>query len=267
MDNLQKKNFSKITLEAITLAKKAGSLLKAGFKKNCIIKKKPGIHNLVTQYDLLSEKTIVLHIKKKFPHHNILSEEMGEIDNCDKITWIIDPLDGTVNFAHQIPMFAVSIAIQNASEIVSGVIYHPLTDELFVAEKSKGAFLNGKKIKVTNTKKLKDAILATGFSYNFLKGPEKNIKKLINILNFGLPIRRIGSACLDLAYVAAGRFDGFWESGLGPWDIAAGKLLIEEAGGIITNWDGSSFVLKSKNAILATNPNIFKETLKVLHKK
>lgn len=268
MEKIQNNNFSKITLTAIQAALKGAEILKKGFKTSLEIKKKEGKHNLVTQYDILSEKIIISYIKEKFPNHSILCEESGQVQKKDEneIEWIIDPLDGTVNFAHSIPMFAVNLAARKGKEILSGVTYHPLFDELFVAEKGKGAYLNGNKIKVTETKKLDNAILATGFPYDLIKNPNKCIEHFTNILNLGIPIRRLGAASLDLAYVAAGRFDGFWETGLGPWDIAAGKLLIEEANGKVTNWDGTEVILKNKNAIVAANPYINLEILSLFKK-
>jgi len=266
MDEIQKNNFSKITLIAIQAALKASEVLIKGFRNTLEIKKKEGKHNLVTQYDLLSEKTIISFIKEKFPNHSILSEECGQIKKNNEIEWIIDPLDGTVNFAHSIPMFAISLAAKKKDDIISAVTYHPLIKELFIAEKGKGAFLNGEKLIVSQTKKLDDSILATGFPYNLIKNPNKCTEHFVNILNLGIPIRRIGCASLDLAYVAAGRFDGFWETGLGPWDLAAGKLLIEEAKGKVTHWDGSEVILKNKNAIIATNSYIHLEILKLFKK-
>jgi myo-inositol-1(or 4)-monophosphatase len=266
MDKIQKNDFSKITLAAIEIALKAAEVLKKGFKTDYEIKKKEGNHNLVTEYDYLSEKIIISYIKEKFPDHSILCEEEGQVQKKGDIEWIIDPLDGTVNYAHCIPMFAVSLAVRKGHDILSGVTYNPLYNELFVAERSKGAYLNGKRLWVTETKKLNDSILATGFPYDLKNNPDKTIECFINILRLGIPIRRLGCASIDLAYVAAGRFDGFWETGLGPWDLAAGKLLIEEAKGKVTDWRGAEVVLKNKNAIVATNSHIHLEILNLLKK-
>lgn len=258
--------FSKITITAIEAALKAGEILKSGFKSKFKIDKKEGKHNLVTEYDLLSETTIISYIKKRFSDHSILCEEEGLLDTDSEYQWIIDPLDGTVNFAHSIPMFAVNIAVKKNTEILSAVTYHPLINELFIAEKGKGAYLNNKKIRVTNNKNVDDAILATGFPYNLTDNPNKCIERFTNILKLGLPIRRIGAAAIDLAYVADGRFDVFWETGLGPWDVAAGILLIEEAGGMVTNYDGSKITeLKAKNAIIASNKHLHEDFLKYLN--
>jgi len=264
MDKIQENDFSKITLSAIQAALKAGEILKKGYDSHFEIRRKEGKHNLVTEYDLLSETTIISFIKERFPDHSILCEEEGQVQKKDEIEWIIDPLDGTVNFAHAIPMFAVSIAVRKGNDMISAVTYHPLLSELFVAERGKGAFLNGNKLKVTNTQKLDDAILATGFPYDLINNPNNCIERFMSVLKLGLPIRRIGSACLDLAYVAAGRLDVFWEVGLGPWDCAAGMLLIEEAGGKVTHFDGKSVVLGSKNAIIATNSHLHTDILTLL---
>lgn len=266
MDKFQKSDFSEITRTAIEAALIASDILKGGFQTKYKIEKKEGKHNLVTEYDLLSEKTIISFINEKFPTHSILCEEKGSCDKKSEYTWIIDPLDGTVNFAHSIPMFAVSIAVQKNDEIISAVTLNPMVNELFVAEKSKGAFLNGEKLEVTNTKILDDAFLATGFPYNLYENPNKCQDRFLNILKLGLPIRRIGVASLDLAYVAAGRFDIFWETGLGPWDCAAGILLIEEAHGKTTHYDGSKVMLQKKNTIVASNIFLHDEFLNLMNK-
>ena len=266
MDWFEDKNFSEITKSLVEVALIAGDILKSGYRSKYKISKKEGKHNLVTEYDLLSEKTIISYINKKFEDHSILCEEEGEFEKKSEYKWIIDPLDGTVNFAHDIPMFAVSLAVTKKDEIISAVTFHPLINELFVAEKSKGAFLNGEKLSVTQTKKLDDAFLTTGFPYNLHENPNQCQDRFLNILKLGLPIRRIGVASLDLAYIAAGRFDIFWETGLGSWDCAAGILLIEEAGGRVTHYDGSKVILKNKNAIVASNKHLHDEFLKFLNK-
>jgi len=250
---MQDINFSKITLAAIEIALQTGDILKKGFSTSFKISKKEGRHNLVTEYDLLSEKKIIEFINQRFYDHSILSEEKGEVQSKGEYKWIIDPLDGTVNFAHSIPFFSVSIGIKKNDDLISSVIYAPLLNELFVAEKGKGAYLNGQRIFVSNTKNIDDAILATGFPYDLINNPNQCLDYFVKIAKLGLPIRRLGCASLDLAYVASGRFDVFWETGLGPWDCAGGILLIEEANGKITNWDNSKIKLQNKNAVIATN--------------
>lgn len=245
--------FSEFTRFAIQAALDAGQLLKEGFGTAFSIATKEGRHNLVTDFDYRSEKQIISFLEKKTPGFRFLAEESGSSGLKGDGLWIIDPLDGTVNFAHNIPFFSISIALEKEGELVSGVVYHPLLEELFVAEKGKGAYLNQKPIRVSGTQLLHHAILATGFPYNLAENPHHCIEHFTDILKLGLPIRRLGSAALDLAYTACGRFDGFFEVSLSPWDCAAGILLLEEAGGKISEWDEKPFLIHSKAPILATN--------------
>lgn len=246
----------------------AGDILRAGFGTSFQIQFKSGDHNLVTEYDHKAEEAIITFLQAQVPNSRFLAEESGlsgvETASSNAITWIIDPLDGTVNFAHQIPVFAVSIGAEKEGKLVSGVIYQPMTGELFVAEAGQGAFLNGKKIAVSPTPTLKQSILATGFPYNLAENPADCIDHFIDILKAGIPIRRMGAAAIDFAYTAAGRFDGHFEIGLSPWDCAAGKLLIEEAGGSITTWDGNPFDIRTTKTILATNSHIHQEAIQLL---
>jgi len=242
----------------------SGKILKEGFRTSFKINNKPGIHNLVTEYDFKSEKNIIGLIKNNFPSHCILSEECGIKKSEDEdVCWIIDPLDGTVNFAHGIPVFGINVAVKEKDEIILGVTYQPLTDELFIGIKGLGATLNGQPIKVSATKKLKDAIVGTGFPYNLHENPNRCIERFFSIAKLGIPIRRLGAACIDFAYLASGRYDAFWETNLGPWDCAAGKVILEEAGGKITNWQGKPFLLQEKNQVIATNGLIHSEIEKV----
>ena len=192
-------------------------------------------------------------IHKEFSDHSILAEESGESLKSGSVTWIIDPLDGTVNFAHNIPVFSVSIAAAVDNEVVCGVIYQPITGELFVAEKNKGSFLNGNPLKVSTVSSLDDSFLATGFPYNLNENPLGCIEHLLTVLKKGLPVRRLGSAALDLGYLAAGRYDGYWEVSLQPWDMAAGKLIVEEAGGKITDYQGKGLNVKKPSSVVASN--------------
>ena len=247
-------NSSELTFVAIQAALNAGTLLRRGFDTEFEIKSKEGKQNLVTEYDQISEKSIITTIFQHFPTHAILAEESGDIHKGKSdIVWIIDPLDGTVNFARNIPMFSVSIAAAIKTEIVSGVVYQPITHELFIAEKGKGAYLNGNKISVSKTNQFENAVTATGFPYDVDKNPLSCIDRFAMIQSQGIPIRRLGSAAIDLSYVAAGRFDLFWEVGLNPWDMAAGKLLVEEAGGKVTHWDGSVHKVFGYDTLLASN--------------
>lgn len=249
---------------AVESANIAGGILLDGFSKVKDIHFKSGVHNIVTQFDILSEKAIIDTISESFPTHSFLAEESGlTTGDGNTVRWIIDPLDGTVNFAHGIPIFSVSIAAEYNNEIVCGVIYHPMMNELFVAEKGKGAFLNGQKINVSSTNNLKSSILVTGFPYNVHQNPEHVIQHFTGLVDKGIPIRRLGSAAIDMAYVACGRFDGFWEVGLSPWDVAAGWLIIKEAGGTVSDFSGNDYNLSS-NTILSTNSNIHQEFVQYL---
>jgi len=250
---------------AVQIAREAGKLLEAGFGSHFEIKNKEGRHNLVTEYDHKSEELIHNLIREDYPDDGILAEEGGNLtESTSGYEWVIDPLDGTVNFAHGIPMFSVSIGVRKGKEMVLGVVYHPITEELFIAEKGKGAYLNGKKLRVTNTKTLDDSIISTGFPYNLIEDPLCCIEKLTVFLRKGLPIRRIGVASLDLTYLAAGRFDGFFEASLQAWDLAAGKLMVEEAGGIVSDWNGNPLDIDSTQPILLSNGKIHEEMRAIL---
>jgi len=258
-------SYSFLTFAAIQAALSAGHLLKRGFGTSYEISSKAGQQNLVTEYDKASEKLIFKYLKKQFPDHGILSEESyPEMLEEKEVLWIIDPLDGTVNFAHTIPVFSVSIAAAIKNEVVCGVVYQPMTDELFIAEKKKGAFLNGNRLKVSINKQFDQAMMATGFPYNVDKNPLGCIDFFAHMTGMGLPIRRLGSAAIDLAYVAAGRFDGYWEVTLHPWDMAAGKLLVEEAGGKVSRYDGSLHTLFGEQSILATNGHLHSKIISEL---
>ncbi len=253
MPLIEKKTFSHLTNIAIEAALSAGETLRQGFGTHFSIASKEGKHNLVTEYDHKAEKQIISFITEKAPLSRFLAEESGGSGPKEGLLWIVDPLDGTVNFAHTIPMFSVSIALEKDGKLVCGVIYQPMLGELFVAEKGNGAFLNGKAIRVSRTEHLHQAILATGFPYNVSENPFHCVDHFTDMLQLGVPIRRIGSAAIDLAYTAAGRFDGFFEASLAPWDCAAGVLLIEEAGGKITHWNKKPFSIYSNEPILASN--------------
>lgn len=247
---------------AESLVREAGTLLK---------KKLPGKHkidfkgeiNLVTEADRMSEVFLMQKIRDSFPHHDIQTEESAGVQSGSDFRWIIDPLDGTTNYAHGYPVFCVSVALEIKSAICLGVIYNPMLEEMFTAQKGGGAFLNGRAIEVSNTEKLSRSLLATGFPYDIRESKENNINNFIVMALKAQAIRRAGSAALDLAYVAAGRFDGFWELKLMPWDTAAGWLMIEEAGGAVTDLFGKDYGLTSGH-ILATNGKIHKEMIEVL---
>lgn len=249
---------------AIETARDAGRLLLEKFGRDIAVQKKGDI-NLVTEADLASEALIVERIKSHYPKHAILAEESGEavIDGGHATwKWIIDPLDGTTNFAHGYPCFCVTIALEHDGEVVVGVTYDPTRDELFSAERGKGASLNNKPIRVSACEELSEALIVTGFPYDF-KRREDFARHLTQFLLNSRGVRRDGSAAIDMAYVACGRFDGFWEEGLNAWDMATGVLLIEEAGGQITNYDGSRFNIYSP-PILASNGLIHSQMAAIL---
>jgi myo-inositol-1(or 4)-monophosphatase len=249
---------------AIETARDAGRLLLEKFGRGIKVTKKGDI-NLVTEADLASEAVIIERVKSHFPKHTILAEESGTAvaaggDATWK--WIIDPLDGTTNFAHGYPCFCVTIALEHNGEIVVGVTYDPTRNELFAAERGHGATLDGKPIRVSDTEELGDALIVTGFPYDFKSRPQF-ARHLTDFLIESRGVRRDGSAAIDMAYVACGRFDGFWEEGLNPWDMAAGVLLIEEAGGQVTRYDNSKFSIYSP-PIVTSNGLIHAQMLKVL---
>ncbi len=211
-----------------------------------------GARDFVTETDKKSEKEILATIQSRFPDHSILAEESGKHELKSPYQWIIDPLDGTVNYIHEIPVFCISIGLEYNGERKAAVILDPLRNELFTAEKGKGAFLNGKKITVSRNPNFGDAILATGFPFRIHERLDPYLKMFKNIFTQVAGIRRCGSAAIDLAYTACGRFDGFWEMGLSPWDIAAGLLLIEEAGGIISGFDGKPATSATSDLVCGT---------------
>ena len=247
---------------AVQAAKKAGLLLKRRIAKKRKVDYK-GVVNLVTEMDFLSEKIIVNEIRRRYPEHSFLAEEKNTKEEDSPYRWIIDPLDGTTNYAHTFPIFCVSIALEKQGEVVLGVVYDPLRNELFVAEKGKGSRLNGRKVRVSSTPKLSQGLLATGFPYDLR---ESKVNNFDHFRNFALrvhAVRRTGSAALDLCYVAAGRFDGFWEMKLGAWDLAAGCLMVREAGGKTTDFLGNPLGLDGRR-VLASNSRIHREMIAIL---
>ena len=248
---------------AVEAARVAGKYLKQSVGKIKTIEQKGGEErNLVTEVDKRSEEIIVELIKKHFPSHEILAEERGS-QGSSKTKWIIDPLDGTTNFTHGLPVFCVSIGVEHEGEIICGVIYDPNLDEMFTAEKGKGAFLNGKRIRVSQTQTLNKSLLVTGFPYNIIENPNHAVERFVNFLMKAQAVRRVGSAAIDLAYIACGRYDGFWEVALTPWDMAAGMLLVQEAGGKVTDFMGGTFSVYQKE-ILASNGIVQDEMIAAL---
>ena len=247
---------------AIQAALKGGEILIKNRRKTKKVRYK-GRVNLVTGVDFESEGAILKIIRKSFPEHQILTEESQQEEKDSLYKWIIDPLDGTTNYAHDFPSYCVSVALEEKGQIVLGVVYNPILNELFVAEKGKGAYLNNKKIFVSKTIKLSDSLLATGFPYDIRESDINNLDHFANFAIRAQAIRRAGSASLDLCYLAIGRFDGFWELKLSPWDTAAGSLLVEEAGGKVTDFSGGKYSIYKKD-ILATNGKIHREMIEVL---
>ncbi len=246
-------------LEAV---KRGGAVLRDNFGKAQKISYK-GKLDLVTDTDCLSEDTIVGFLKREFPEHGILAEERREIQSRSAYRWILDPLDGTTNFAHGYPFFCVSLACELNSEIVWGAVYDPLRDELFTAELQQGAELNGTPLRVSTTDDIGQALLCTGFPYDVQESDDNNLNHFENFIKVCRAIRRDGSAALDLCYVAMGRFDGFWEMKLNPWDIAAGCLLVAESGGTVTNFDGKPCDITT-GEVAASNSRIHAEMVRVL---
>ncbi len=244
---------------ALSIAREAGLLLKNRLHKAHQVDFK-GEKNIVTEGDRLSEELIIARITSRYPQHDILSEESPQQTKGSDYRWIIDPLDGTTNYAHGYPVFSVSVALEIRGEVRLGVVFNPMLGEMFVAEKGRGAFLNGRRISVSQVDSLEASLLATGFPYNIRTAQNNNIKYFNRMAVSCQAVRRAGSAALDMAYVAAGRFDGFWELQLMPWDVAAGLLLIKEAGGALTELSGRPHQLSSPD-IAASNGIIHQEML------
>jgi myo-inositol-1(or 4)-monophosphatase len=265
------------------LARQAGLILRAGYEKEHEVNYK-GVIDLVTEVDHQSEAFLLGKVQKDFPGHHIFSEESGVIQGDEEHIWYIDPLDGTVNYAHNIPIFCVSIAYASTPSVrarasrttasssasaglVLGVVYDPMRDELFTAERNRGAYLNSRRLNVSSTTDLQQSLLVTGFPYNAWDTAQDNFDNFVKFGKLSRGVRRLGSAALDLCYVAAGRFEGFWELALNAWDVAAGGLICEESGASVTNVDGGDDYISPPQSILATTPGIHTRMLEVLHEK
>jgi myo-inositol-1(or 4)-monophosphatase len=244
----------------MTAATSAGRLIQSRMHSSFRIDNKEGVNNLVTEVDHASEKLIMDIIRRDFPDHFILSEEVGEIRMDSDYKWIIDPIDGTVNFAHGIPICCVSIGVEHNGQMVMGAVYNPFMDEFFFAEKGKGSSLNDKPIRVSNKTTVMESCFVTGFPYTYLDMPNGPLDVFGRFIRKGIPVRRLGSAAIDLCWVAAGRFDGFFEHKLSAWDSAAGFLIVEEAGGTVTDFDGNPYS-PYQPRIVASNGQIHTELL------
>ncbi|MFI5236503.1 MAG: inositol monophosphatase family protein [Ignavibacteriales bacterium] len=249
--------------DLIEISKEAGELIRNDFGKTHSIEFKTNELNLVTETDKASEKLITDFIRKKFPSHGILAEEGSDVNKTAEYLWVIDPLDGTTNFAHGLPIFSVSIGLMKNGETIAGVINDVNRNIIYSAEKNNGSFANGIKINVSTNSNLAHSLLVTGFPYNVKENPDKAFERFIEFLKSARAIRRLGSAAIDFCYVASGVFDGFWEVSLHPWDICAGKLLVEEAGGFVTDFDGKKIDIYSKR-ILCSNKLVHQKMIDVM---
>ena len=238
---------------AVDAAREAGSYLRESVGSIRTVERKDGQEtNLVTDIDKTSEKMIIERIRNTFPGHAILAEESGASEQQAETVWVIDPLDGMTNFTHGLPIFCVSIGVVQQGELVAGVVYDPNHDELFSAERGSGSYCNGKRLAVSATSDLLSSLVVTGFPYDIKDNPLNAIQHFNEFLRTAQAVRRLGSAAIDFCYVAAGRFEGFWEVSLSPWDMAAGVLLVREAGGMVSNFTGGAWTLEGRS-VLAPN--------------
>lgn len=251
--------------KVIQISHEAGEIVRNGFGKNFGIEYKTNEANIVTDIDKASEKHIKEFIQKNFPSHSILAEEGGETLNNSEYLWVVDPLDGTTNFAHGLPIFSISIGVQKDGKTIMGVVYDIMQDITYAAEKGGGAFADSQRINVSKNGNLAHSVLVTGFPYNISDNPENALEKFTSLTRASRGIRRLGSAAIDFCYVARGVFDGFWEVYLHPWDMCAGKLIVEEAGGLVTGFEGEEIDIYT-HRILATNGQIHERMMEFLKK-
>ena len=245
------------------LARQAGTILHAGYDTEHQVGYK-GVIDLVTEVDHQSEAFLLGEVRREFSDHHIFSEESGIIQGNAENVWYIDPLDGTVNYAHHVPIFCVSIAYAWRGVLTMGAVYDPMRDEIFLAERGKGAYLNGRPVRASSATELQRSLLVTGFPYNAWDTEQDNFANFVKFGKLTQGVRRLGSAALDLCYVAAGRFDGFWEMALNPWDVAAGGLICEEAGALVTNVRGEADYISAPQSVVASAPGIHARMLQVL---
>jgi len=248
---------------AVRAARKAGSLINRAALDGGISVKAKQANDFVTQVDQAAEEAIIGIVRHAYPEHGFLAEESGRSSPDAEYVWIIDPLDGTTNFIHGFPQYAVSIGVQQRGTLAHAVVYDPLKNELFTASRGRGAFLNDRRIRVSKCLRLQDALVGTGFPFKELGRLDLYSRQLVNLMRGSSGVRRAGAAALDLAYVACGRLDAFWELGLSPWDMAAGALLIQEAGGLVGDLDGEARYL-DRGEIAAASPKVFPELLQAL---
>lgn len=246
-----------------SLARGAGEILRSGYGQHHQVTYK-GTIDLVTEYDHLSENFLIQEIKRRWPAHQVITEESGVLSGQKCCRWIIDPIDGTVNFAHGLPFFCVSIAYAEDGVVRLGAVYAPALEEYFSAERGQGAWMNGRPIYPSQPPDLDRSLLVTGFSYDIRTNPVNNLEQFAYFSLHSQGVRRFGSAALDLCYVGAGRFDGYWELEIKPWDIAAGGLIAEEAGATVTDIQGDPDYMTPPCSILAASPIIYKEIIRKL---
>jgi myo-inositol-1(or 4)-monophosphatase len=249
----------------VNIAYEAGSILRDKFRKELRIEYKGSFSNMVTEADKLSENRIIDFIRKEFPTHGILAEESGGMSTDAEFLWVIDPLDGTTNFAHGLPLFSVSIGLQRNGKTIAGVIYHVMDDAMYTAELGGGAFCNNRRIFVSKTDDLRKSLLVTGFPYDISSNPHNAFQILVEMIKESRGMRRLGSAAIDFCYLADGVFEGFWEVHLHPWDMCAGMLLVSEAGGTTTDFQGVPATIYSKQ-ILSTNTITHPEMLALIQR-
>jgi myo-inositol-1(or 4)-monophosphatase len=261
------------TAFAIRTAKAAGKILMAGYGTRLTVEHKRREIDLVTEFDRRSEDCVLGRIRKAFPGHRILSEESGlsggtedklPLQEIREPIWLVDPLDGTTNFAHGLPIFSVSIALRENGRMRLGVVYDPTRREVFWAERGRGAYCGEERLRATATAELGQSLLVTGFPYDAWTNPQNNVDNFAKFTVRCRGVRRLGSAAIDLAYLAAGRFDGYWELRLSPWDVAAGGLIAEEAGARVTAVDGESDYLTERPSLIAANPALHEKMVAVI---
>src|SRR6204780_1684346 len=245
---------------AAGLAREAGALI-GSYHSRAIGFELKGDYDLVTEADRATERLIVERLRNHFPTHSVVAEEGGGLEGSSEYRWYVDPLDGTTNFAHGFPMFNVTLGLERAGELIAGVVYDPVKDEMFAAEGGGGAYLNNHRIRVSKAARVEDALVATGFPSR-KRHNNVNVHFYYQLAMMSHGVRRAGAAALDLAYVACGRLDAFWEFGLNPWDIAAGMLLVREAGGLCTDMRGAPLDLRGKH-LLADNTLVHPETVEL----
>jgi myo-inositol-1(or 4)-monophosphatase len=249
--------------DLIELAKHSGAILREGYGKQHTIEFKGEI-DLVTEIDHQSEEYLLGEVSTRFPKHRVFSEESGERAGSADDIWYIDPLDGTLNYSHGVQLFCVSIAYAHNGDLKLAAIYDPMANELYTAERGKGAWLNDQPLRVSKTSELKSSLLVTGFPYDAWTNPVNNFAEFERFSRRSQGVRRLGSAALDLVYVAAGRLDGFWEIRLNAWDVAAGALIAQEAGALVTDVRGGPDFISKPQSVLAANPVLHAKMLEVL---